>query len=347
MLYLWVSTAGAPRVPFGTDITEVIFVDPPTEQKQLKQISMFTDWLALAGISASLLQLLECPTALGALLRQFGVDSYRKGSSRYYFALLVTGLGRLHPILKGVPLAPCWDILHAWDWLQPVKHRPPLPKALYRAMIAVALCLGWIRWAGCLMIAFFGITRIGEVLKAARQHLVLPCDTLDDDSLRVLLEIPDPKSKRFGERVQHTRITQEAEVSFIIKVFGSLSPEERLFPGSQSAFRSRWDRILLKLDIPKTLKFTPACVRGGGCVAAFESGLAITDLMWLMRVRNQETLSHYLQEVAAATHLKFLSASSKDAVKTASKMYRPLLTMAERPQEPLLSPLDYKQLMDT
>lgn len=49
-------------------------------------------------------------------------------------------------------------------------------------MVAAAMFLGWRRFAGCLVLAMEGITRIGEVLRATRGELLLPRDLFDPDS---------------------------------------------------------------------------------------------------------------------------------------------------------------------
>ena len=72
--------------------------------------------------------------------------------------------------------SPAWDLLARWEMVQPVTHRPPLPKVLLDAMISLALTWGWIRWASLTFLAFHGAMRVGEPLKAKRSDLLLPIE---------------------------------------------------------------------------------------------------------------------------------------------------------------------------
>ena len=86
--------------------------------------------------------------------------------------------------------------------------------------------------------------------------------------------------------------------------FGHLSSDEKLYPFAASTFRDRWDRIIVALKIPDRLLFAPGGLRGGGAVAAYLNDEGIDNLMWKMRVRDQVTLAHYLQEVTAISSLR-------------------------------------------
>ena len=79
-------------------------------------------------------------------------------------------------------LAPAWDLLARWELVQPVTHRPPLPKVLLDAMLSLALTWGWLRWAALTDLAFHGALRVGEPLKAKRSDLLLHLEAgLEED----------------------------------------------------------------------------------------------------------------------------------------------------------------------
>ena len=39
-----------------------------------------------------------------------------------------------------------WDMVSRWEELQPVCHRAPMPEVLLKAMLGLAITLGWLRW---------------------------------------------------------------------------------------------------------------------------------------------------------------------------------------------------------
>ena len=279
----------------------------------MKQLALFKNWLRDQGFCSELEQLVTAPIFLSELLRLYGIYMFDSGKSRYYFALVVTCIARVHRQTK-LHLHACWDLLTAWQWLFPVQHRPPLPISLYKSLIVLALMFGWFRWAGVLMTGFRGIARIGEPLKAKRNALILPVDMLDMSQHFFLLRINDPKTKRRGARVQHTKIDSQLELHYVSALCFPLLPDEQLYPGTPNMFRRRWDFLLSRLDIPHSKGFIPSGVRGGGCVHAYQSGLSITDLMWKMRIRHTDTLQHYLQEASALVSLADLNPKAKTQI---------------------------------
>ena len=93
-----------------------------------------------------------------------------------------------------------------WEKLEPVDHRRPIPLKLLEAMAAVGLLWKWNRFAGCIILAFHGCTRMGEILLAKQKHLLLPTDLSLPSTSPVFLRIVDPKPGRKGlGKIQHVR----------------------------------------------------------------------------------------------------------------------------------------------
>ena len=69
-----------------------------------------------------------------------------------------------------------WQLVSKWELQEPVSHRVPLPAAIYRAMVSLSILWSWFHVAGILVLAFEGICRPGETLRASRCDLLLPCD---------------------------------------------------------------------------------------------------------------------------------------------------------------------------
>ena len=187
--------------------------------------------------------------------------------------------------------------------------------------MAVGWCKGFRRWAAVTIAAFYGIARIGEVLEASRLHLLLPGDHFSDLKA-CFLRLEGPKSSsRGGARVQHLRIDEPTAVLFLEKVFGDTAAQDRLYPLSSSAYRSRWNLVLEMLGLPSKLDLTPGGLRGGGAVWAYHRGIGIPDIQWRMRLKHQQTLAFYLQEVAALNSMLEAGPDARHAVFAAASFF--------------------------
>ena len=214
-----------------------------------------------------------------------------------------------------------WEMLTRWERLEPTKHRPPMPEAILEAMCSLALAWGWFRWVLVTMLAFYGCCRIGEVLKALRCDLFTPGDLLRCDT-RFALQFNEPKTRTRGARVQHTTINFRKDIAeFVVEICERLPRSSRLFYGSPSVYRRRWDVLLSSLGIAQTFRLTPGSLRGGGAVAAYQAGCSIPDIQWRMRIQHQATLSYYLQEVAAGSLLPALPRHAREAIQAARAVF--------------------------
>ena len=72
-----------------------------------------------------------------------------------------------------------------------------------------------------------------------------------------------------------------------------------LFAATHYQYRKRWNILLSVFEIDKAARLTPSGLRGGAAVHHYRAGRLIADVMWLLSLRNQETLESYIQEVAA------------------------------------------------
>lgn len=208
-------------------------------------------------------------------------------------------------------LSPCWDLLTKWELVEPVSHRPPLPKLVLDAFLALALAWGWHRWAAVTALAFHGATRVGEPLKACRADLMLPEEACLDLPV-CLLNIRSPKAGRRGKgRVQHARISNEEAVNLARAAFRELLPDDLLYPAAAATYRRRWDALMAALQLPANLGITPGCLRGGGAVFLYHNATPLTDILWRMRLRHLVTLENYLQEVSASNLLQAIPVDVK------------------------------------
>lgn len=205
------------------------------------------------------------PGLMGAFLGHYGRHLFECGKALYYFRHLVVYAQRTHPSLKG-QLQPAWNIIQRWEELEPVSHRRPIPFSMMQALVALSLLWEWPRVAAVILLSFYGCCRPGKVLKAQRGHLVLPRD-LSKTEGPCFLRICKPKPGRRGVgRVQRAKLSNTVVIDFLDSVFGERFSEEKLYPGSPGAFRTRWNKLLIALKIPASDELTPAGLRAGGTV---------------------------------------------------------------------------------
>ena len=138
------------------------------------------------------------------------------------------------------------------------------------------MSLGWFRWSGCCLLAFYGVGRIGEVLRCRRRDLLLPADLLDLENDHCFLVLNTSKTMhRGGGRVQHMKIEEKEITMLVTSIFQSFDRDSLLYHGSASTFRRRWDFLLSRLAVQRELSITPGSLRGGGAVFYYRKGCSI------------------------------------------------------------------------
>ncbi|CAE7664452.1 Rraga [Symbiodinium sp. CCMP2592] len=290
----------------GQSLGQVALVEPQTQALEERLWSEFVAWVDVDCSLETAEHLTSVSATVAPLLREYGDELFQIGSSLSYFRHLLAFAQRKFPDFR-MHGRICWDAVTRWEQLEPLEHRKPLPAALCRAMVALALAWEWPRFALVLLLAFEGIM-IAEMLNAYRLDLVLPVDLMSDNCEQLFIRIGAPKTKRRGGgRKQHATVKGRELSAAATAVFAELSPTEKLYPLSSQSFRRRWGALLSHLHVSPELNLTPAGIRGGGAIQAYQAGLSVTDLLWKMRLQHVHTLQHYLQELAAESVLSQLS----------------------------------------
>eukprot|EP00435_Cladocopium_sp_Y103_P073431 s469_g43.t1 len=310
-----------PRVQTRTGLLEEIpLVETKTLVLQDKVWSGFLEWIASTLSPPAARSAMAHPFLLVLLAKEYGSFLYSTGRSLYVYRHLLVFLQQNFLTVKPY-MGACWTLVTTWELAEPTTHRVPLPYAVYRAMLAVALTWQWRRFAAVLALGFCGIARPGEPLSACRRELILPRDMMDDSIQVAYLKILKPKTRHRGRGVvQHISVHDREIIQFLDATYKSCLANERLLDASPSAFRRRWDAILSALGIPTAVGLTPGGVRGGGCVHAFQCGMDLPRLLWRMRIKHLQTLESYLQECAASTVLPELPATSRDRIRSAAAL---------------------------
>ena len=283
----------------------------------------FYEWAEheIGGDIEPLKLFLMVPLFLAYAIRKFGDLLFTSGGALLYYRHLILAAQLKSPNVKQY-VHICWDLAGRWELAEPVTHRTPVPFPLVQCMVSTSFLLGWTRWAGVTLLCFHGIARVGEVLRCRRRDLLLPGDLLEAEEKSAYLVLMTSKtSRRQAARVQHLKITDVYVVKLLVKIFGEDPKDALLFSGSPSAYRSRWDHLLRLAEVPNTARLTPGGLRGGGAVESYRRGVAISELVWRMRLKNQSTLESYLQEVAALSALVDLPADSLTAIRAGARLY--------------------------
>lgn len=261
------------------------------------------------------------PQFAAQTLRSYGDLWFQQGKSLSNFRHLVISVQRWRPELKPF-LFPAWELIRRWELQEPVSHRPPLPEGIVKAFVVAGWNFGWYDWCGITLLSFYGFGRLGEVIRCRRFDLILPGDTFDEEHPAVYLQLRFFKSLfRQGSRVQHMKIRDPTAVKLISVIFGELSSDQRLFEGTADQYRRRWNFLLQIFNIPSSLRLTPGGLRGGAAVRAYREGMPISQILWLMRLRNITTLEFYLQEVGSLTILSKLPTSSRESLRRIACLY--------------------------
>eukprot|EP00438_Fugacium_kawagutii_P028398 Skav205711 [mRNA] locus=scaffold608:39645:43142:- [translate_table: standard] len=286
-----------PRDP--GQLQDVRLVEPSTAKRQDKLLGELQTWLADRLSASTIPQLYLCPELAVNVVRTYALHLFSSGRKLYELRYTLIALQHEFPHWKPY-MAPLWALVSKWEMLQPLQHRMPLPELLFKALFVLGALKRWTRWVGVLLLGYEGIARIGEVLAATRADLLLPSDLCETDAPFVFVRVRSPKTRYRGRgRVQHLKVKTPAAVAFLEQAFSHLDPTLQLFPHSAVVFRRKWDHLLDLLQVPKLLRPTPASVRGGGAILAYRRGEPISDILWRMRLSSQQTLSAYLQELAA------------------------------------------------
>lgn len=312
----------------GLNLGDVKLVEAKTLAIQNKAWGGFLRWVNELLSPGAVRSAMAHPALLADLLREYGHVLYGQGGSLYLYRHLVVFVQQQVSGARG-HLGTCWDTIARREICEPVEHRTPLPFPVFLAMLGVSLAWKWRSFAAILGLAYYGISRPGEPLKALRSDLVLPSDRLEFSSRVAYLQVRSSKSRRKGKgAVQHLTIDDEHFVQFLERVYHSYPMDRPLFLGSPAVFRRRWDAILAALRVDKKFGLTPGGLRGGGCVHAFQQGCSIPLLMWRMRLRHQVTLESYLQEVIANSLMAKLAPRSRLKIQAASSLSSWLLMVS-------------------
>ena len=281
---------------------------PKTKDSREKLLRWFDDWLQSQDMTLE--ALLDARTfdveTVNLVLERYGRALYNSGRPYGHYSETINAVGSKRPNLRRM-LQGAWNLAFTWLREEPPVHHVALPWQVLASLISVAYLWGWNRTAGVLALSWGALTRIGEVLKAQRRHLVLPRDLANTISY-ALLQIEEPKTRFRSARHQVARLDQPQLLHVVEIAFQDLHADEGLWNFSPQTLRLRFQKLLkaLQLDV-----LPPSVSRGldlGSLRAGGASWLMITsEDSELVRRRGRwltsKIMEIYVQEVSAIQFL--------------------------------------------
>ena len=295
-----------------------------TASRMRKCVHAFGHW-CLHELNVSLDMLSADPASLVLALRAYGIYCFESGLPRYIFVFAIIGIQNLYPFSKPL-MGPAWQIDRKRQIHEPGSCRAVLHALVIRAAVCLAALWGWKSWAGIVLLGFSAMLHPSEMLALTRQDLVFPRD-LCFDSLSLFLKLQNPKTSRFARR-QHGRVDNVCIIQIAESLFYSLPMNNKLYPGSMSAFRRQWDAIMAHLGIPHRQTdsgATPGVLRGSGATYLYSCSEDVQWIAWRGRWARLKTLEYYRQEVAAYVLIHSLSPVAKARIEVFSKFSWPVL----------------------
>ncbi|CAL1129194.1 unnamed protein product [Cladocopium goreaui] len=309
-----------------------------TRGRRRKLFRQFQVWLwQEKGIS--LLYLLRekpaDPERLAYWLVQYGGALYQAGKAYGIYAETINSVAAERPQVRK-QLVAAWDFAYSWVSEEPFSHHPALPASILLAMMAVSILWGWLTEAAIFGLMWAGILRVGEVLQASREDLVLPRDSAPGVRY-ALLKIKEPKTRGKHARHQAARVDPTDIVELLDLAFAKADPKAKLWPLSGSTLRKRFGDLMRVLKLPEgsmgRLKpFDLASLRPGGASHL----LNLTEDSEVVRRRGRwatiKTMEIYLQEVLYVTYVERLPQQTKEMIRVAAAGFPDLLQKAAKDQ---------------
>ena len=253
-----------------------------------------------------LLDLYDDLELLNSLLHEWGRKMYEAGRCLRDYASTILAVvdGKRSVRLQ---MTGAWDLARLWAAHCPPEHRLAMPPLLLVGWVVIALSWGWPRFASLVALGWSAFLRPIEFLTASRRHLVLPVD-VQGETEAAFLRIPEPKTRFRGARNQIARTDELWVIRLLTACFASLPKEEKLWPSSPAAFRTRWQAIGRSLGIDTSAKkgLTPASLRPGGVTTFFRLTEDVPRLCQRARWVDHRQLDTYVQEVSPIEYLAAL-----------------------------------------
>ena len=269
----------------------------------------FLAWCDSLGIdfSAMLDSMSSHIEDINLLLVRFGRELHRVGKTYNQYAETLNELSSRKPQIRRF-LQTAWDLGYSWKRSEPSIHHVAMPAMVLLGALSVCISWGWIRLAGSFALMWGGLLRPGELCKATRKDLLLPCD-LGWTIPFCILSIGEPKTRYSSARHQSAKVDMADLVAIIGLAFGELRPHHKLWPYSPQTLRLRLKSVLSAMWLPVvgTPMLKPldlGSFRPGGATHIIQMTEDGELLQRRGRWANRKMMEIYVQEVSSLLYLK-------------------------------------------
>ena len=149
-------------------------VETVTKSMREKLLEAFDGWLRQRDLL--LFDLFEAsyrdPERLVEQLVQYEREQYRAGRSYNHYAETVNAISAVKPTIRRL-LTGAWDLAFSWQREELGHHHTACPYQIMLALCACSILSGWPWVAGSIALSWGAVCRIGEVLAACRDDLVI------------------------------------------------------------------------------------------------------------------------------------------------------------------------------
>lgn len=292
-------TAPRPPQPVHRD-RDLIVRGRVTEQTQSIRrdlLTRLTAWLAEQVPGETLEELARHHIdRLSELLEEYMIHMYVSGHNRRSAAETLNVVTQQYGWVRFCLAAP-WGVLRTWENLEPVTHHPPIPQAVLHACVATALSWKWERFAVLLLLGFYALLRPSELIMLRRRDISIPGDHLETGVLYIRIGLP--KTRNQAARNQHVRMDEADVVMWVTQILTLVPMWSRIWSGSLSSFKLRFDHI--QRHLLQSKPFLPSSLRPGGATFLFRLwDENLPRLQWRGRWRSFRMLEIYVQELGAA-----------------------------------------------
>ena len=258
-------------------------------------------WFSLRGIRFP--SIVHLPREADKLLSQFVEEAHQQRIAFHIVKHAVLHAQFKYPHLRR-HLPGTWSCLKSWQASKPWTPRRPMHRhamlnaflrALDHAMRAPTLqaSFRWLVLGLFIRLGFWGLLRPGEMYRLTPAHISIIRRTGEPTVL--VISITEPKTKRFGGRVQFS-VVYDAGTVLWIEYLCLIAPKgQALWTGTGNLFRSMFAALMEEASLT-ILKYSPASLRSGGATDMFRSGITIERLKFLGRWKSLNTLVACIQE---------------------------------------------------
>lgn len=261
---------------------------------------------------------------LNNVLTEYGRHMYYTIPPRpvQHFAELLNAVRGVYPLLRGrLPLP--WSLKADWQDIEPTESHLALPRIFILALVVAALLRGWPRPAGGTWLTSGSGLRPGELHSLLWRYISLPEDRLDFDSCAVFVTVKDSKGRWAGSKSQHARAEDPWLCRYISALRNYVQPErdDKFVGGGETWYRGKFRTLVTDTGArygedsrPKGV--VEASLRASFASFLFEHSSDLAFVGWRMRIKNLDTLRHYVHELQSQQFIADQSAETRQRVYT-------------------------------